>query len=46
MGSSLPALDGVRERKRGKDSFSRKLVWGEGDRASEVEDIEACARAL
>lgn len=37
---------GVRERKRGKDSFSRKLLCGEGDKARDVDDMDACARAI
>ena len=40
------ALDAVLERKRGIDNLSRNDVCGEGVIATEVDENEACARAL
>lgn len=45
MESTL-VLEVVRDRKRGRESLSRKLDWGEGVMPREVEDMEAWARAL
>lgn len=44
--SRWPALDGVRERKRFKESFSLNVGCGEGEMAKDVDDMEACASAL
>ena len=43
--SICPTLDGVRERRRGSDSLSRRDC-GEGLMARDVEDMDACASAL